>query len=349
MHSFNRILVVRTDRIGDVILTLPMLEAVRKNFPRAHVAVLVRQYTRELLANNPHVDEVLIYDDGRMLVPFFRMAATLRKRDFDVVFITYPRFRLAWLMYWAGIPLRVGTGYRWYSFLFNKMVYVHRKVAEKHEAEYNMDLLKAVGSEVVKISFPRLAISEQTMQNVQTRLRKLGISEEKTLVALHPGSGKSGRDWSPIKFGELGRKLRGLPDVQVVVTGGEGEEHLVRSVADIIGSDIPVVVNQFTLLEYAAFAGKCSLLVANSTGPLHIAAAMGIHVIGLYSQVTTMSPARWGPYTDRKTIFVPQGKPVDCGSCVENGVECECMNSISVDEVFQAAKRYIVAEHVSTS
>lgn len=345
MNELQRILVVRTDRIGDVILTLPMVEVLRSNFPRAHIAMLVRTYTQELLDDNPFIDEVLVYDnpDGTPL-PFPFMAAMLRAKHFDIVFVTYPRFRLALLMWKAGIPLRVGTGYRWYSFLFNKRVYIHRKLAERHETEYNIDLLKTIGCRVDRIPYPQLAISPQNIERARALLMKFGISSNNHLVILHPGSGKSARDWSPAKFGELGKALAAVPDVQVVVTGGKGEEHLVHRVAEIAGNRIPVIVNQLSLREYAALASMASVVVANSTGTLHIAAAVGTPVVGLYPQVTPMNPTRWSPYTDRKTIFVPKGKPANCYACVRNGGECECMNSIAVEDVLKAVHNAIGVE-----
>jgi len=346
MKQIDRILVVRTDRIGDVILTLPMLEVLRNNFPRAHIAVLIRQYTADLLKGNPHVNEVLYYDDGRAPLPFFRMVATLRKKRFDAVFITYPRFRLTWLMFWARIPLRVGTGYRWYSFLLNRRVYHHRKYAEKHEAEYNIDLLKTIGCEVSAVPPPRLSVLPHAKERAQSLLRRSGVTGRMPFVILHPGSGGSARTWSWQNFGLLGKKLKALAEVQVIVMGGEGEERLVRSVAETIGNDTPTLVNQVSLQEYAAIASMAAVLIANSTGPLHIAAAVGTPVVGLYPQVTPMNAKRWGPYTDRKTIFVPQGKPGNCHACVRNGMDCECMNSISVEDVFQAARQYIAAENV---
>lgn len=349
MDDVRRILVVRTDRIGDVILTLPMLEVLRENFPQATIAVLVRQYTKELVEGNKNVDEVLLYDDGSKPIPFFEMAASLRERTFDTAFITYPRLRLARLMWWARIPLRVGTGYRWYSFLFSKRVYIHRKVAERHEAEYNLNLLEAIGCNVTNVPLPRLDVPHHIVGAVKDRFPEFGIPSEKTLVILHPGSGGSARNWSPKNFGALGRKLAQLPDIHVLVTGGKGEEVLVRSVAEMIDTNTSVIVDQLSLLEYAALVKFATLLVANSTGPIHIAAAVGIPVMGLYSQVTPMSPKRWGPCTPRKIVFVPQGKSLDCRACVRGGgrEECECMNSITVEEVFQAAKQYLTSEQFS--
>lgn len=348
MREFRRILVVRTDRIGDVILTLPMLEVLRKCFPHAHIAMLIRRYTKELVDENKNIDEMLFYDNGNALHPFYQMVSALRRGKFDVAIITYPRFRLAWVIWWAGIRLRVGTGYRWYSFLFNKKVFVHRKVAERHEAEYNLDLLKAIGCEVAGVPIPRLEIPQHVSLAIQQRLAQLGIETGKRIVVLHPGSGGSGRDWSPAKFGALGRELSHYPDVQVVVTGGSGEGELVRSVADMIGVNVSMIVNQLSLKEYAALARMASLLVANSTGPLHIAAAVGTPVIGLYSQITAMRVERWGPYAERKTLFIPKDKPQDCRTCITT-TECECMESITVDEVLDAARQYLSAEQFSVS
>ncbi len=348
MREFRRILVVRIDRIGDVILTLPMLDVLRKNFPHAHIAILLRRYTKELVEENKNIDEILFYDNGNAVLPFYQIVSELRRGKFDVAIITYPRFRLAWVIWWAGIPLRVGTGYRWYSFLFNNKVFVHRKVAERHEAEYNLDLLKAIGCEAEGIIIPRLEIPQHVSLATQQRLAQFGVEPGKRIVVLHPGSGGSGRDWSPAKFGALGRELSHFPDVQVVVTGGSGEGRLVRSVADMIGINVPMIINQLSLKEYAALAGMASLLVANSTGPLHIAAAVGTPVIGLYSQITAMSRRRWGPCTERKTLFIPKDKPLDCHKCI-TATACECMESISVNEVFLAARQVLSAEQFSVS
>ena len=118
-----------------------MLPALRECFPDAHIAMLLRHYTGDVVRGNPYVSELIWYDNEAGLVPFGEMVATLREREFDVAIVVYPRFRLAWLMWRSGIPLRVGTGYRYYSVLFNKKVFEHRKDAQRHELEYNLNLL----------------------------------------------------------------------------------------------------------------------------------------------------------------------------------------------------------------
>src|SRR3972149_8448393 len=141
-QEYRRFLIVRTDRIGDVILTLPMARALKLRRPDAHVAVLIRSYTAELARADRNVDEIIALDGGRP--SWTGTIARLREAQFDVVFHTHPMARLAFIALLAGIPVRVGTGFRWYSFLFNRRVYEHRKDAARHELEYNLNLLGAV-------------------------------------------------------------------------------------------------------------------------------------------------------------------------------------------------------------
>ena len=338
-EEFRRILVVRTDRIGDVLLTLPMVEVLRRELPGAHIAMMIRRYTAELVEENPAVDQVLFYDgDGRPL-PFFRLVASLREQSFDVVFHTHPIFRLALITRFARIPVRVGTGYRWYSRLFNRRVHEHRKDALRHELEYNLNLLKAIGLDgEARDVRPRIDVPPERLEKVRSLLGTLGVGGKERFVILHPGSGRSARDWNPENFGRLGRRIRETSGTRVLVTGGRGEEALVARVAGAVGGNVVPIVDRLSLREYAALAQLSSLFVANSTGPLHIAAAVGTPVIGLYPQVTPLSAARWGPFTEEKVIFTPKNKPSDCRRCLRGRSKtCECMETITVDEVYDAA------------
>ena len=350
-REIQRILIVRTDRIGDVILTLPMARLLKQHFPSAHVSMLIQRYTAELVEDDPTVDEIVFYDNGGHPLPFFRLLDSVREGRFDVVFHTHPRFRLALMTRLAGIPLRVGTGYRWYSFLFNRKVYEHRKDAQRHELEYNLNLLKAVGCPVsYEHMAPALQIPSFATERVSQLLAELGLPQENKFVLLHPGSGGSARDWSPEHFGELGNKIARLPNVTVVVTGGKGEDELVRHVQSVMGHPCITIVNRLTLGEYAALAKMAALFISNSTGTIHIAAAVGTPVIGLYPHLVPLSAARWGPYTERKIIFSPLNHPLDCTRCTgEKGSYCECMNSIPVDAVFAAASNILLREQMSCS
>lgn len=333
-QPLKRILVVRTDRLGDVILTLPMFPLLRRCFPDAHLAVLIRRYTAELLEGNPYIDEVLRYDRDGGLVPFREMCATLRAQRFDAAIVVYPRLRLAWLMFRSGIPVRIGTGYRYYSPLFNRKVFEHRKDARRHEVEFNVRLLEEIGCTVPASWKPEftIVIPDAVRASIEGLFASLGVAS-KDIVVLHPGSGGSAREWPLRNFGALAHRLADC-GFAVLVTGTQAEEQKVRAVVSASGGTAMSVAGKCSLKQLAALLQRAKLFVANSTGPLHLAVAMGTPVVGLYPQHIAMSATRWGPYTDKKTVLVPD-RPLDCTVCIENKTECECMASLDVDRVFR--------------
>lgn len=317
-----------------------MLSALRHCFPDAYIAMLLRRYTGEIMEGHPHCNELLWYDSGSGLVPFGAMCRTLRMKQFDAVVVVYPTFRLAWLMFRAGIPIRVGTGYRYYSLLFNRRVYEHRKDALRHEVEYNMSLLGELDcSSNLPLAF-EIPIPEAAQQRVHTLLDQAECLSSPGYVVIHPGSGGSAREWSPERFGILAERIHRGTGLRVIVTGMEAERDKVeRVVRNSNGSATPFA-GVLSMKELAALIKGAALFVSNSTGPLHVAAAVGTAVIGLYPQHTPMSARRWGPYSDRKTVFTPD-QPLSCEGCSGGKELCACMESISIDEVYQAAHTWV--------
>jgi ADP-heptose:LPS heptosyltransferase len=316
-----------------------MARAVKRCLPAASVSMLIRDYTAELVEADRNVDEAVRCTDsaGRPL-PFGSMVSELRKRRFDVAIHTHPRPAAALMTWLAGIPVRVGTGYRWYSFLFNRRVYEHRSNSARHELEYNLRLLDAVGCPDGGPDFaPAIDLPEAALVKARRTVDALEFRPGEKLVIVHPGSGGSGRDWPTAKFAALAGILAGTPGVRVIVTGGPAEKEIVGTVAAGAGGRAGTIVGGLSVIEFAAVAHLGSLLIANSTGPIHLASAVGTPVLGFYSQLTALNATRWGPYTTRKTIFTPEGKPADCGDCRGKGDFCACMDSIGVENVASAA------------
>ncbi len=323
--------------MGDVILTLPTAMALAQCRPEIRVSMLVRDYTRPLVDDQPSVAASLVYDAAGRNKPFGEMLAELRRHRFDAAVVAYPRFRIALLLRMAGIPVRIGTAYRWYSWLFNRRVRVHRKGAEQSEASYNLSLLAPLGCAPADIPLPRIVTGTNDAQEAERIRARLGISPDARLVVLHPGSGGSARSWSPANFARLGQVLaaRGYA---VVATGSGHEKDLVEAVCAASRGTVHPQAGGMSLRQFAAFLRTAKVCVANSTGPLHLAAAVGAAVVGLYPPVRVMSPARWGPLTDRKILLVPD--PVRCPRC--KGGECQgadCMDQITPDEVADAVDR----------
>jgi ADP-heptose:LPS heptosyltransferase len=300
--------------------------------------MLLNRYTGEIVGGNPYLNELLWYDDGNGIVPFWKMRREIRKRRFDAVVVVYPRFRLACLMALAGIPLRVGTGFRAYSFLFNRRVFEHRKNAARHEVDYNIGLIRELGC------IPRgepeflIHIPEDARRSVE---EILGEPKGRRIIVIHPGSGGSAREWPAAHFGSLASRLLQQGDATIYVTGTQNEKSKVDAVVALAGHGAVSLAGELTVKQLAALLSVADLFVANSTGPLHIAAALGTPVLGLYPQHTPMSAKRWGPRTEKKRVYSPQRRE-DCRDCVDGtSASCECMASISVDTVYSGARELL--------
>ncbi len=323
--------------MGDVILTIPTAMALVQCRPEARVSMLVREYTRPLVDGQPSVAASLVYDvDGRTK-PFGAMLAELRSHRFDAAVVAYPRFRIALLLWLAGVPVRIGTAYRWYSWLFNRRIREHRKGSERSEAAFNLSLLAPLGCTPVEVPTPRITPGPEDAQEAQRIRARLGMTPGARLVILHPGSGGSARSWSPASFARLGTMLadRGFT---VIATGSGNEKELVDAVCAASQGAIHAQAGGMSLRQFSAFLQTAQVCVANSTGPLHLAAAVGIPVVGIYPPVRVMNPVRWGPLTDRKIIFVPD--PARCPRC--NGGACQgsdCMEQVTPEDVADAVER----------
>ena len=328
-------MLVRTDRIGDVILSLPVVALLKDIYPDCRVTFLAREYTAPLIKLSKQVDEV-INDDGRMSA--FELAKRLKAYRFDVAVLLHPTGRLAWALRLARISLRVGTSYRAYSILFNRRIRQHRKFSLKHELEHTLELVKGglgVTYYADKKYLPEIFIPPDLKEQTVKKLAGV-IDINQPFIAVHPGSGGSARDWPVKYFAELLDRIQKSEfrnqKIKAAVTLGPGEEHLKEELQSYLKTE-PAWVSGLSLSELAAFLSQADLLIANSTGPLHIGTAVKTKVIGLYCPMIPCHPKRWGPYGPGHSSLIP---PVElCRKCI--GPQCQnydCMDKITVDEVY---------------
>jgi heptosyltransferase-3 len=286
----NNILIVRTDRLGDVLLTTPVSTALRRMFPKARISWLVRPYTAPLLENNPDVDQILADRDESP----GRLADRIRSERFDAAIVAYPRWRIVLALWLARVPLRIGPANKFYAILLNKRVRQRRSKGKKHEADYNLELLEPLG-----ISFKRYptryVATEEERKAARRFLEAKGISGAKPFAILHPGSGGSSARWPLEHFMELGDALQ-EDGCDLVVTGGPGEDHEGAMAAGMRRPPVFIPGGSVSIRELAAILSCADLVVTNSTGPLHLAVALGVPTVSIYSPLPTRHPARWGPY-----------------------------------------------------
>ncbi|NOX18829.1 MAG: glycosyltransferase family 9 protein [Chlorobi bacterium] len=329
-------MIVRTDRIGDLILTLPLAAIVKKHFSGAKISFLVQSYTAELLENHPSIYETLILRGS-----VSENVSMLKKKKFDAAVVASPNPGLAFSLYGAGIPIRIGTAYRWYSFLFNKRLKTHRKSGDKHELEYNVEMLKPLGIEenLKKGIVPfNLQVDQKSVQSIKEILEKTEYDFSLPTVIIHPGSGGSAVDLPISKFKAIVKRLALELNVNIVVTGNKNE----TGVANKICANEKTInlAGILSLKELTAMISLSEITAANSTGPIHIAAALGKHCVGFYPDIHSMSPTRWGPYTEKALIFQPE---MDCdGLNVDDYKRRKCMDSIDENKIFEGIKELLL-------
>lgn len=329
----ERILAVRTDRIGDLVLSLPAIQAVRKRFADADLDVMVSPATREVGERSPSVDGLLVDDRfglHRGLRGFVALLGEVRRGKYDVVLLFHPTLRLALLFFLARVRERIGTASRLYSPLFTRRVWHRRSRSERHESDYCLELAGLLGVDQ-RPDHPLLDLTEEDRSWARERFADWGVGEEQ-IVVVHPGSGGSARDWPAGRYRELVRRLAEDETLRVVVTGTQGEAELVASVA-VPGLDrVQTMVGGASIPQLSALLEASSALVTNSTGPLHLAAVVGTPTVSIFCPIVACAPRRWGPLGEGHRVLAPDVPP--CRACV--GEECEyydCMALISIDEV----------------
>jgi len=340
MKSPEKILIVRTDRIGDVVLSIPMAEIIKRKYPDCKIAYFIRDYAKALLDGNSCIDEVIIADESEGVISFSKNLKKIKAKKFDTCVVVNPTFKITLMMFFAGIKNRIGTGYRWYSALFNQKVFEHRKYGDKHELEYNLNLLSKLGIDVNgipdQINF-HLRIDPECSQKIDSLLIQREFKAGNKIIIIHPGSGGSSVDLPKEKLIELTKLLSSQENVSIVITGSKSEFDLCKEFE--INNSVINLSGQLDLSLLKALINKAKLFISNSTGPMHIAATLGVHVIGFFPKILACSQKRWGPYTEKKSIFVPT---INCSDCTRE--QCEklnCMNSIDIGRVFDETMRVL--------
>ncbi|HOJ38516.1 MAG TPA: glycosyltransferase family 9 protein [Ignavibacteriales bacterium] len=335
MEKQKKIAIVRTDKIGDVVLTLPLVKEIISHYPNSIVDFIVQEYTLPIVKFNQHIHKV--YSIPNKLIDITKF---FLNNKYDIIITVKPEFNIAFAAFLARIPVRIGTAFRLYSFLFNKKVYHHRKESKKNELEYNFELLKPLGINATP-DFKNVDYGLKIPIELQKSVAEKYLSgtifnpNYKTII-IHPGSGKSSIDLPIYKFKELTKLLTEL-NANIIVTGNHNE----REICDTIShNNVINLSGKLNLKEFTALVSFCDILISNSTGPIHLAAALDKWTIGFYPLVKECSVTRWGPYTSKRIIFTPNNS-----QCPHNTLEqCKinkCMETISINDVYNSIVKII--------
>jgi lipopolysaccharide heptosyltransferase II len=332
-----RILVIRPDRIGDVVLSVPVLEALRHQWPDAYLAMMVRPYTRDILVGNPWIDEIVLDDPDhahRGPTGFLKQLKTLRAGGFDTALMLLPTMRMAWLLFLSGIPRRIGVGHKVYQTMtFTRSVSRNRYVPLRHETDYCLDLAKAIGAQTETGQVAIFLSKEE-----RSRAREvLNWSTEHPRIGLHPGHGQSAPNWTPERYGDLAHQLQVQYNAQIVVTGSGQETALVERMQARTSVPMVSLAGKLSLRQLIAVISELDVLISSSTGPMHLAGALAVPTVSIFCPLPARSPQRWHPLGGHSTILLPPDG--ECVTC-DHGPLCD-LSSISIDLVLKAVKNQL--------
>lgn len=333
MQSNPTIIISRTDSIGDVVLTLPMAGVLKQHMPDCKIIFLGRNYTRDVIALSQHVDEFVSYDE-LLKHSQEKQIENIKHLNASHIIHVFPVKEIAFLAKKAGIKNRIGTTNRFYHWLTcNIKIKLSRKNSELHESQLNCKLLQPFG---IKTD---LTIQELISRYGFTKTSGLLpehqqlIDNHKTKVILHPKSKGSAREWGLDNFSSL---ISGLDKTKhtIYISGTQQEGELVK---DLLAKhpDVVNLTGKLTLEQFIAFINQCDVLVAASTGPLHIAAALGKKAIGLFAPMRPIHPERWKPIgVNAHYLVLDKG----CSDCRKTQ-NCHCIREIKAMQVIKLIER----------
>ncbi|HKT34259.1 MAG TPA: putative lipopolysaccharide heptosyltransferase III [Nitrospira sp.] len=331
----RNILAIKLRYLGDVLLATPTLQALKTAYPTARLTVVVNRGTEEILRGNPDVDEILPLDRGP-IAEQFRFVLEIRRRRFDTVVDLTDGDRAAFLTWISGAGIRIGFNeeQRWTGRCYTTVVRAGEQV---HRIERDLAALVPLGIEV-RNRIPRLCLAPEDDTHVEQLVRQLAIPTDRSWVVIQPGARYWFKAWPPERFAALADRLTDRFGCQVLVGGSPEEAALTQAVVNQAKSRLLSIAGRSNVRTLAALLKRSVLFVGNDTGAMHIAAAVGAPVVGLFGP---SSPIEWGPRGGpTETIY----KGLDCRICFHptcrRGEE-NCMKLITVEEVMNAAARLL--------
>ena len=333
----KNLLIRGTNWIGDAVMTLPAISAVRQTFPGARITILVKPWVAELFHLCPDVDEVMIFQspgphDG--VAGKWRLAGELRKKNFDTAILLQNAIEAAIIALMAGIPVRAGYNSDVMGPLLSHSVRRTRAVREIHQTGYYLEMVRALGCETSDAKV-HLDAGRESGPLAESLIGRFGLDKGRLLIGMAPGAAYGpAKKWFPERFAAVSDRLADALPVQTVLFGSAGDRESTDAVRRSATFPILDLAGQTSLKEAMALMSRCRVFVSNDSGLMHVAAALGVPTVAIFGSTNTLTTAPVG----RRVAIVH--KPVPCSPCLKQTCPADfrCMAMIGVDDVYDAAR-----------
>jgi ADP-heptose:LPS heptosyltransferase len=320
----EKILVIKLRAIGDVLLSTPVIHNLRDAFPDAQLDFLVEPLSVNILLGNPYINNIILFLRGER--SYFSFLRSLKEKKYDLVIDLFCNPRSAQMTYFTRAKYRVGYAFRLRKYAYN--ILLQSRSEEVHNIDFNIDALRALDINV-KYKSTELYLScgdNDFADNFYRRTFKANY----IVFGINAGGSCQSRLWGLTKYAGLADKIIESFNYKVLVFWGPGQEQICETLKSLMKYD-PIIAPPTTLKEMAALQRKCKFVISNDSGPMHIAASMGIPTLGIMGPTR---PFAQGPIGNNCTFIVKEG--LDCLGC--NLTSCKdnkCMTDLSVDEVYK--------------
>jgi heptosyltransferase-2 len=331
---YRRILVRATNWVGDAVMSLPALRALRHRFADAHIAILAKPWVADLYRREPLCDELIPYTSQSPAAKF-RAARALRAQRFDCAILLQNAFEAAAIAFVAGIPERIGYARDGRSPLLTRAVAVPRPgEIPRHERFYYLELLRRAGilDRLPETDVIHLECAEQARASGVARFRELGF--EGPVVGVSPGAAYgSAKRWLPERFAEAANRVAQELNASVAIFGSKDERELCSAVAAAIRAPVGNLAGVTTLAEFIDLASACRVYLTNDSGAMHIASALGVPTVAVFGATDDTTTGPTGPLA--RVIR----EPVECSPCLQREcpIDHRCMTRVDANRVAEAA------------
>ncbi|MFH1777505.1 MAG: glycosyltransferase family 9 protein [Candidatus Omnitrophota bacterium] len=340
-EQIDKILLIKLERIGDLVLSTPAIRAIKEKFPHADIALIVNSYTQAVIENNPYVDEIIVYgraEGHKSLIKRIDFIKQLRSKKFDLGIDLTTRdffFLPAWLLCFSRAKITLGLDNFGRGFLFNLKVRPDKRPKPlTKEVLHILDPLEISGLD----NKPRVFLSENNKNYINELLDEQGIGENDILVCIHPGGVFETKYWTKDGYAKVAEYLFKQYQAKVFFIGSKQEAVRADEIIARIEKKPVNLTGKISLGQVSALIAKCRLFIGNNSGPLHIAAALGIPTISFLGPSV---PERWSPNEEKDIVFKIDldCRPCELGYCYRK--DLACMNSILPEEVIAAVDRQL--------